>query len=366
MKIKKIFLLILFAALYLLTGAQNKIGNNPGLIHDGSLLELESLTKGLRLPRIPLNNVNQWTLDGTATSGMIIYNESGTEAKGLYYWNTDASQWVRIVNKSELSTLIANYITQNTSIKDSIVSVVNNTIVSGDIKGKDITSNSQIIKILNGTGSVINATQLDIDKNALGGLLNTSPVSDSLSVIISTNTVIRDSIVSLLNKATTNSLLITNGTLTSTVNGVTSSPGVPIISSANNGLTGTNGNLQLGGSIIKPTTLSTTATNTLSITGLQAGDITTDDLLTTTPGTGIVRKISSDMLGTNVFQLIAIVSANGQKQFATPHKITDIKKIQVFRNGINVEFTQVDDTHIELENQAACYAEDEVKIIQLK
>ena len=72
------------------------------------------------------------------------------------------------------------------------------------------------------------------------------------------------------------------------------------------------------------------------------------------------------MLGTNMYKLIAIASTDGQKRFATPIKITDLKKIQVYRNGINVEFTQVDNTHIDLEDQAACYVDDEIKIIQFK
>jgi hypothetical protein len=82
--------------------AQNKLGNNPTVIQSGSLLELESLTKGLRLPRILLNDVHTWTLDGMAVSGMLICNDAGSEPKGIYYWNTDLTQWVRIADKLEL------------------------------------------------------------------------------------------------------------------------------------------------------------------------------------------------------------------------------------------------------------------------
>ena len=616
METKKIFLLLLFVTCILSTGAQNKVGDNPAMIQAGSLLELESLTKGLRLPRIPLNNVAQWTLDGTPASGMMIFNETGSEPKGIYYWSTDSSQWIRVVNKSELSTLIANYFNQNTTVRDSIVklinttitsgtlkgkdvtsnssvikvmngtgaaikavqvdldknelghllntapltdslsvaisnstiirdsiksvvnntivagdikgkdvtsnssvikvmngtgaaikavqvdldknelghllntapltdslsvaisnstiirdsikSVVNNTIVAGDIKGKDVTSNSSVIKVVNGTGAAIKAVQVDLDKNELGHLLNTAPLTDSLSVVISNSTVIRDSIKSVVNATTTNTLVgisgkltstvngvpaeltpsngtiakslgfdasgnlvtagstptsntldnttntitsnvngvvatapavntvantssgnllstavngipgagvkiingntlsLTNGVLTSTVNGVTSSPGVNLISSTDNGLSSENGNAQLGGTLIKPTGLVTSAANTLSITGLQDGDIATDGLLVVNSGTGIIRQISGGVPSTGVCKLIAFASADGQKRFATPIKITDIKKLQVYRNGINVEFSQVDDTHIDLEDGASCYADDEIKIIQLK
>ena len=82
--------------------AQNKIGDNPAVIQTGSLLELESLSKGLRLPRIPLNDVTKWTLDGSPTSGMVIFNDSGTVPHGLYYWNMDSSQWDQVVSLSKL------------------------------------------------------------------------------------------------------------------------------------------------------------------------------------------------------------------------------------------------------------------------
>jgi len=128
-----VFFLVLFSASVM---SQNKIGDNPTIIQPGSLLELESATKGVRLPRIVLNDVNLWTLDGTAISGMVIVNEAGSAPKGIYYWSTDLTQWVRVLNKSELSSLVANYLTQNTSVKDSLVkSVVNNIPATATSKG---------------------------------------------------------------------------------------------------------------------------------------------------------------------------------------------------------------------------------------
>lgn len=45
---------------------------------------------------------------------------------------------------------------------------------------------------------------------------------------------------------------------------------------ADNGLTKTSDNIQLGGSLIAPTTIATSETNTLALTGLQDGDAATD------------------------------------------------------------------------------------------
>lgn len=301
MKILLSLLFIVFLSVLVVpVNAQNKIGDNPMTIQPGSLLELESLSKGLRLPRIPLNDVHSWTLDGTAVSGMLIFNEIGTSPKGLYYWSMDLMQWVRVVNTTELTKLI----TDGTTV--SLVSLDN-----------------KLSTTVNGVTSL----GVDIIKN--------------------------------------NSLSIINGVLTSTVNGVASSPGLNVLSSANNGLSSNNGNVQLGGALVKPSVIGASATNTLSITGLQSGNLATDSFLVVAPNTGVVRKISSSVFsGVNVLKSIEIAASDGQKQFATPATITDIRKILVYRNGVNVEFSQVDDTHIELEALATCNANDEVKIIQ--
>lgn len=280
---------------------QNKIGDNPAIIQPGSILELESLSKGFRLPRIQLNDIHSWTLDGTPVSGMLIFNESGAAPKGLYYWSMDLSQWVNVVNTSELSALI----TAGTTVSNTVVGNKLTTTVNG----------------ITGLGA-------DIINN--------------------------------------NSLSIINGVLTSTVNGVVSSPGLNLISSVDNGLSGGNGNAQLGGPLIKPTTLSTSFSNTLAIKGLQNGNVTTDSLLVVASNTGIVRKINTNELTGNEYKLVVLATTVGQRRFSTPATITDIRKIQVYRNGINVEFSQVDDTHIDLETQAACYVDDEIKILQLK
>ena len=204
MKQKYFFIVFTMLTIFsILTYSQNKIGNNPAKINVGSLLELESTSKGLLLPRIPLDDVTKWTLDGTPANGMLIFNETGLEPKGIYYWSTDSLQWMRVVNKYELSTLIANYINQNTTVRDSIIKVINNTITAGGIAGKDLTSNSAILKVTNGTGAAIKSVQVDLDKNELGHLLNTSPLADSLSIAISNNTVIRDSIKSVVNNTIT-------------------------------------------------------------------------------------------------------------------------------------------------------------------
>ena len=281
--------------------AQNKIGNNPTVVTSGSLLELESLSKGLRLPRIQLDNVSVWTLDGSPVSGMLIFNETGATTKGMYYWSTLDAKWLRLTNSEDLANLIIPTTVSNTLTGNTLTTVVNG----------------------------VSALGVDIIKN--------------------------------------NALSIVNGVLTSTVNGIASSPGLQILASADNGLTATNGKVQLGGTLITPTTIKTSSVNTFSLQGIQTGDISTDSLLVIVPGTGVIRKLSATGLETAVYKSITYASADGQKQFTTPVTITDLKKIQVYRNGINIEFMGVIGSGtIDLENPASCYVDDEIKIIQSK
>jgi hypothetical protein len=68
------------------------------------------------------------------------------------------------------------------------------------------------------------------------------------------------------------------------------------IITANNGLTKTGNNIQLGGALVTPTTVTTGSTNTLTLAGLQT-DANPDFIVTETTG-GVVRRISTTALAT--------------------------------------------------------------------
>ena len=164
MKQKHLFLSFLLVVLALPTYAQNKIGDNPTVIQSGSLLELESLTKGFRLPRIRLNDLNTWILDGIPVSGMVVFNDSGTVAKGIYYWNMDLSQWVQVVISANNGLTVTNgnvilggALTGTTTI----VTDANNTLaVTGLQAGANtdnvIVSNAGVLKAISPTALSIN------------------------------------------------------------------------------------------------------------------------------------------------------------------------------------------------------------------
>jgi hypothetical protein len=65
---------------------------------------------------------------------------------------------------------------------------------------------------------------------------------------------------------------------------------------ASNGLTLSSKDVQLGGTLTKATTITTSATNTIALGGLQSG-ASTDSILVSNPNTGVVRRISPSALG---------------------------------------------------------------------
>nr|WP_294781457.1 hypothetical protein [uncultured Flavobacterium sp.] len=88
-------------------------------------------------------------------------------------------------------------------------------------------------------------------------------------------------------------LLLSSGCLMAQTKTVVSPFGekVTINPYANNGLTATNGYVQLGGALTQPSILTTSSSYTLAFSGLQSG-LSTDNILVTDPTTGVLKMIS--------------------------------------------------------------------------
>ena len=131
---------------------------------------------------------------------------------------------------------------------------------------------------------------------------------------------------------------------------------------ANNGLTKTGNTIELGGTLTKPTEIATSNTNTLAITGLEDNTLANNNVVIVDETTGILSKTNAS----NLFQELVEnhIAANGQTQFTTPVPITDINKVNVYRNGVRLDFTMVNANTIELETGVVCYQNDYIKIVQ--
>lgn len=129
-----------------------------------------------------------------------------------------------------------------------------------------------------------------------------------------------------------------------------------------NGLSITNDEVMLGGALDQPTTLTTDNINTLSIEGLEDTS-KPEEIMVVEKQTGKLQKTAVS----NLFKeevVLRIAAQDGQKQFQTPMAITDPKKVNVYRNGVRIDFKAISATVIELEQEATCYKDDEVRIVQ--
>ncbi len=100
---------------------------------------------------------------------------------------------------------------------------------------------------------------------------------------------------------------------------------------ANNGLTKSGDSIQLGGTLTKPTTITTSATNTLALPGLQGGSTTTDSMLVVNGATGVLRQVSVNSLLQSGEQ--TFTAAAGQSNYSVANMPATASKVWVYRNG---------------------------------
>ncbi|MFD0994026.1 hypothetical protein [Tenacibaculum geojense] len=308
----------LFFILYFATFniySQVKIGDNPSIIDSNSILELESSDKVLVITRLTDAEMNSIQ----PLRGALVYN---TDSDCVYTYN--GTTWV---------SLCSNSTSNNITVTTSGSAPTNNSM--GDFWIND--ANNNYVSIWDGS------QWIPIDTNPRRG--NGAPDSSNAP-----NPIAGDLYVD----QTTGIIYAYNGS--SWVNSSTSV-------NANNGVfVAANNTIQLGGVLIRPTTITTDATNTLAIQGLQDGDVTQDDIVTVNQTTGELRRVNlSSLMREEVAEITAI---NGQTQFTAPLPITDGRKVNVYRNGVRVDFTIVNTTTIEVEAGAICFDGDQIRIVQ--
>ena len=138
-----------------------------------------------------------------------------------------------------------------------------------------------------------------------------------------------------------------------------------VTTNASNGLTLTNGNVKLGGLLTEPTVLETSTKNTLAIKGLQNATNSNNQLVVVDKD-GILKQISIESIvnQTQVKEHI-IYAKDGQIEFNIPLEIKNTHAINVYRNGINIDFTILNKNTIKLEKEAKCYENDKIRIVQI-
>ena len=80
--------------------AQIKIGENNKSINADAMLDIESINKGVLLPRVALVSTTSASPLKSLVSGMIVYNTSSSNdlTPGLYY--SDGTKWIKANNNT--------------------------------------------------------------------------------------------------------------------------------------------------------------------------------------------------------------------------------------------------------------------------
>ena len=284
--------------------AQVKIGQHPKTPEPAAILELESPEKGLLLTRL---------------SDTLLINQLNPPDGMLIYYTGNGQQRLMIRKQHQWSMLLTT---------DSLAAYF-------DKAAKNITAYSPFIQISNGTGAVLQPVSFQTDSTVIGHWLNAGAVNDSLATAFSRK-VVKDSLISLMSSMDRNA---------------------PV-----NGLSRSGDKVVLGGELIEPTILNTSAVNTLSLKGLAEGS-GKDSILVSENNTGIIKKNAASSLIIKVAK-IKYKAKEGQVRFFTPKPVTDLERITVFRNGILIGFSGVDENTIELEQGINCNMNDEIQIIQ--
>ncbi|MCG8827777.1 hypothetical protein G1J88_05160 [Tenacibaculum dicentrarchi] len=324
MRLKISLILVLLTNITLF--AQVKIGDNPSDINPTSILELESTDKVFVLTRMD-NTVMQSLLlssdpNKRPLQGALVYN---TTDNCVFMYNGTA--WVSLCNLATSSIKV-------TPLADNPPTTNNNL---GDFW---INTTTNQTSLFDGTAWV---------------LLNENPKKGTG---VPTNTTAPNSVAGDIYVDTaTGTIYAHNGTawVTQTSTTVTANNGLNINTTTNA--------VELGGALTKPTTITTDATNTLTIEGLQDGNATTDKVVTV-DANGVLRKVTLANIAVRQEETLLTAATLNQVEFLVTLKTED--KINVYRNGVRVGFTvNTAKTGITLEPDAKCYTGDQIRIVQI-
>jgi hypothetical protein len=321
--------------------AQLKVGSNPKLIAPNVLFEIETslgksavftkdsafLGLGTLVPTRRLEIVNGSSgaikiVDGTQGAGKVLTSD----ANGVGIWSTPFSASPQdLTNSNGIiinggtgatfttvslrldSTAIAKMVTQS-PVKDSIIQVMNSATTNVLTAGSNAITNTTNGVVANLTPSAGSLSTKFLGFDASGNLVTDTAITiipattNTMTNTINTITSTVNGVVATAPAVNTvsNTFNTTTRELNTTVNGVTSTsvviPSMSDSTSASNGLTLSGKDIQLGGSLSKATAITTTATNTLSIAGLQSGTLN-DSLVVSDATTGTLKRLSTNALG---------------------------------------------------------------------
>ncbi|PIF30501.1 hypothetical protein CLU81_0931 [Flavobacterium sp. 9] len=229
------------------------------------------------------------TLDKDASNnGKYIYTSENSTQTTIDVVGDVINNSSTILTNPAFITELTNVIKANETITTQSQDLGTGTITYTNEAGAAVTAQvvstdtGNLVKVGTDGGAFLNAGALPVTTVANNSTAN------------ALNTTVNGLTGADVNIINSNTLEAVNGNLVSTVNGVATTPSIPVLISADNALTVTNGNAQLGGTLIIPTTITTDATNTLAVAGLQTG--TSSDNIVVADASGVLKTVTPGSL----------------------------------------------------------------------
>lgn len=252
--------------------------------------------------------------------------------KGTIKWVLDSTTSVIInakngITKSGDTVKLGGTLTETTTIVTSATEFLRLTGLQSGSRA------DSVVMINNATGQLKKMSVADlVSSYAANGLTKTG---DSVEL------------GGTLYKATS---IATDGTKTLSITGLTSgntNDSVVVVTStgvlkridlkgavrASNGLNKDGDTVQLGGTLNQPTTITTDATNTLTIDGLQSGSLATDSIVVAS-STGVLKRVSSSTLLTSGEQIFTATA--GLTSYTVTNLPAQVSRVWVYRNGVKL------------------------------
>lgn len=175
--VKKISLILLILLAFGNFAIAQNVGINQLSPHPSAMLDITATDMGLLIPRVALDDVNTSAPVTAPAEGLLIYNATGTEAHGFYFWN--GTMWTMLGANGYNTSLVLNGTTLELTDNGGTLTADLSSLQDGtgtddqNIMGSGLAGTILTIGIENGTSQNIDLASLQDgtgtdDQNILG------------------------------------------------------------------------------------------------------------------------------------------------------------------------------------------------------
>ncbi|MFM9907870.1 MAG: tail fiber domain-containing protein [Chitinophagaceae bacterium] len=107
MKLKYTILIFGYSIYSIISFGQQSVGIGTNSPNTSSLLEINSNSKGILIPRVSLTGITDITTIPSPVNALLVYNNNPAlpDGRGFYYYNTFTNEWTRLATNNNLNNI---------------------------------------------------------------------------------------------------------------------------------------------------------------------------------------------------------------------------------------------------------------------